>query len=885
MIGRTLSHFEITAKLGEGGMGVVYRATDSKLGREVAIKVLPEAVASDPERLARFDREARVLAALDHSNIAAIYGLEEAEGRKLLVMQLAEGETLAERITRGPIPVDEAIPIALQIAEALETAHEKGIVHRDLKPANVKVTQDGQVKVLDFGLAKALEPEPDSESKQLLTQSPTLTAQMTGAGVLLGTAAYMAPEQARGKPVDTRADVWAFGVLLYEMLTGSHPFQDEDISLTLAAVMTSEPDLGQLPREVSPSLGAFLGRCLEKDPKERVQAMGDMRLALEGVFEGGAGHGTSPDVPWHRAALPWLIAVSATIVAIAVIVSERWARTDTAALPRPQRRFTIESAEGTTLPQGLGPAIALSPDGETVVYAAESEAGRQLYRRSLAHFDATPIRGTEGALMPFFSPDGKWVAFGNDTLTEIKRVPLSGGEAFTVCSQCADGHWGDDGSIVFDLDNVSLSRVPEIGGEPEVLVEPMPELGIVKVGRPSLLPGGTAVLFDINPFECGGVGVVSLESQKLIVITDNGTDPFYSPTGHILFARERTLFAVPFDLASFELTGRETPVLSGVRVENGGTVQAALSRNGVLVYAAPGDEIGTQLVWVDRSSGQIERVLEEGRFFRAPRVSPDGRQIAVQINAGGSCDLWLREAGTLRPLTDTGQASNPIWTPDGRFVTFSSRSRGSFAIQSIPSDGAGEARTLLVSNLPIVPEAWSSDATQLIFREISSTPDLFVTDMREPGSKRAYVASDFSEHSATLSPSGEWVAYISDQIGSEEVYVRPFPGPGPERRVSRRGGEAPSWGRDDSELVFRSSDEDSVLIASLRLDLTEVVVEERALFDAEPYWNPPGSASYDIHPQGQRLLMLNQRDPDATRSRLRVVENWFLDLRELVDAD
>jgi serine/threonine-protein kinase len=884
VIGQTLSHYEITAKLGEGGMGEVYRASDTKLGRDVAIKVLPEAFTQDPERLARFDREARVLAALDHSNIAVIYGLEEAEGRKLLVMQLAEGETLAARIGRGPIPVDEAIPIALQIAEALESAHEKGIIHRDLKPANVKVTPDGQVKLLDFGLAKALETEPDSESKQLLAQSPTLTAQMTGAGVLLGTAAYMAPEQARGKPVDTRADVWAFGVLLYEMLTGRHPFQDEDVSLTLAAVMTSEPDLAQLPREIPPSLGAFLGRCLEKDPKERVQAMGDMRLALEGVFEAGVGKGTSPDVPWYRAALPWLIAVSAAIVAIAVVVSERWVRIDEKTAPRPQRRFTIESAEGTTLVQGLGPAIAISPDGETVVYAAESEAGRRLYRRSLTDFDATPIRGTEGALMPFFSPDGEWVAFGNDTLTEIKRVPLSGGDAFTVCGQCSAGHWGDDGSIVFET-LTSVSRIPEIGGEPEVLVEPMPELGIVEVGRPSLLPGGTAVLFDINPFGCGGVGVVSLESQKLLVITDNGTDPFYSPTGHVLFARERTLFAVPFDLGRFEPTGRERPVLSGLRVENGGTAQVELSRNGVLVYTGPGDEIGTQLVWVDRSSGQIQRVLEEGRFFRAPRVAPDGRRIAVQINAGGSCDLWIREGGTLRPLTDTGQASNPIWTPDSRSLTFSSRAQGSFAIQSIPSDGAGEARTLLLSDIPIVPEAWSSDSTQLIFREISSTPDLFVTDVREPGSKRAYVVSDYSEHSAALSPSGEWVGYVSDQTGSEEVYVRPFPGPGGERRVSRGGGEAPSWGRDDSDLVFRSSDEDSVFSASLRLDLSEVVVEKRALFGARSYWNPPGRASYDVHPDGQRLLMLNQRDPNATRSKLRVVENWFSELRTLVGAE
>ena len=879
-VGKKLGPYEILSPIGAGGMGEVYRARDTKLGREVAIKVLPEAFAENEERLARFEREARLLASLNHPNIATLYGFEHSDGVHFLAMELADGETLAEQLQRGAIPLDDALPIFKQIAEALEAAHEKGIIHRDLKPANIKFSSEGKVKVLDFGLAKAMSGDP---AKGEVSESPTITRDATATGVVLGTAAYMAPEQARGKPVDQRADVWAFGVVLYEVLTGKRAFAAEDVTLTLAAVVTSNPDLAVLPNAISPSLKLFLGRCLKKDPRTRVQAIGDMRLALEGAFDISLPEVTPPEVSRLRVAVPWLIAAGAIVVALWALVSERRVQNAVTTLPRPQRSFTIDSPEGTVFPRGIGPVIAISPDGETVVFSAENDQGRQLYRRALAEFEATPVRGTEGApSMPFFSPDGRWVAFGDGTSNEMRRVPLEGGDPFLVCSQCGgDGHWSETRSIVFGVGGKrSVFRVPETGGDPEAIVEPMLERGIVAVNRPILLPGGAAVLFDINPFGCGGIGVVSLENQELIVVTENGTDPFYSPSGHILFGREHTLYAVPFDVSRLEVTGPETPVLSGVRVENGGAVQAKLSRNGTLVYL-PADQIGTRLVLVDRDKGQIDRVLEEGRFFRAPRVSPDGRRIAVQINAGGSCDVWIHEAETLRPLTNTDDASNPIWTPDGRSISFSSRSNGSFAIQSVASDGAGEVLTLMTSNLPIRPEAWSQDGTHLIFREDSSTPDLFVTDIREPDSRTAYVVSDFSERSARLSPSGGWVAYVSNQSGSDEVYVRPFPGPGRERRVSPDGGEDPVWGRADTELVFRSVDTTGpVSVASLRLERSEIVEHVKALFDVEPYWSNPGQIDYDMYPDG-RLLMLSQRDPAATRSRIHVIENWFLDLNQL----
>jgi len=855
-------------------MGEVYRARDTKLGREVALKVLPEAFTSDSDRLDRFEREAKVLASLNHPHIAHIYGLEEADGQKALVLELVDGPTLADRIARGPIPLDEALPLAKQIAEALEAAHEQGIVHRDLKPANVKVKPDGTVKVLDFGLAKAYEGDPNSGASADLSQSPTLANTGTQAGVILGTAAYMSPEQARGKAVDRRADIWAFGCVLYEMLTGQRLFQREDVSLTLAAILTSDSELASLPGSMPPSIEVFLRRCLERDPKRRVQAMGDVRLALEGAFESRR-HDSSSPISRRALFVPWLVAAGMAIVAGSVFVSSR--RTAPEPSPRPARRFTIDTLAGTALPQGYGSALAISPDGETLAYVGQGQSGRRLYRRSLSSFEAEPIRGTDGAYMPFFSPDGEWVAFENSNMSEIWRVPLAGGEPFRVCRACVDGSWSDEGSIIFERGG-SLYRVPEGGGEREVLVEPRPDRGITSVGRGILLPGGAAVLFDINVFGPGGVGVLPLDGRELQIITEDGNDPVYSPTGHILFARERSLFAVPFDVEHLAVTGPERPVLPGVRVENGGSVQAAVSQNGVLVFAPPGADVGTRLVWVDRNTGHVDRVLEEGRFFRVPRLSPGGERIVLEVNREGASDVWIRERGTLRPLTDTGDASSPIWTPDGRAVTFARRTAGSFVIQSLAIDGHGEARTILESDVPVAPEAWSRDGIRLLYREgLMMMPDLLVTDVREPGSRSAFaVSEEYEEHSATVSPSGDWVTYVSDQTGSREVYVRPFPGPGGERRISQGGGESPSWGADDTELVFLAGE--NMVAATLRLDRPEPLDRLQALFAVGPYWRRPAQVDYDVHPRDGRLLMLAQGDGGGTASRLNVIDGWFADL-------
>jgi len=880
--GSRIGAYEIAAQIGVGGMGEVYRATDTNLKRQVAIKVLPAAVAADAERLARFQREAEVLAALNHPNIAHIHGLEKSEGQTALVMELVEGPTLADRIAEGPLPVDEALPIAKQIVEALEAAHEQGIVHRDLKPANIKLRPDGAVKVLDFGLAKAMEPtfakatggKPASAMSSGSSMAPTITTPaMTQAGLILGTAAYMAPEQARGRPVDRRADIWAFGCVLYEMLTGARAFPGEDVALTMAAVMTATPDFGSLPAALPPSLEPYLRRCLEKDPRQRVQAIGDLRLAFDGAFEEMGGR-HAPEASSRRMdVVPWLVAVAAIVVATVTFFRGGG---DTSTLEQPIRRLTIDLGD-LVLPRGLGSQLAISRDGETLVFVADRDGGRQLYRRALVDFEARPIPGTAGALRPFLSPDGEWVAFVDGQPNDrIVRMPAAGGDSFTVCTGCEVGSWGDDGRIVFDDLSQAFAAVSERGGEPETLLTAMREQGVDSMMNPVLLSGGRAVLFEIGRFQFGGVGLASLDSGAVLVLTENGSDPFYSPTGHVLFGRSDTLFAMPVDLQQFQVRGPATPVLPGVRIENGGAIQAALSDTGVLVYAPADDQQGTELVWVDPEGG-VESVLQSGRAFRAPRLSPDGRAVAVQIISGDASDIWVHEAGTLRPLTTSGNASEPLWTPDGRSVTFMARLDDSFAIQSVSLDSAEAPATIAVGDVPLAPEGWLPDG-RLLLREGGTTGSLSLVEPAGGPERHPYLTSDASIEAATISPTGSWLAYVSNQTGTREVYVRPFPGPGREQLVSDRGGVGPSWGPTDGVLFYLSTSGETTFRATLGFEPLEVVARD-ALFTSNEFWSVTFRAHYDVHPEDGRLLMLRQR---GGGSELRVVENWFAVLRERV---
>ena len=877
-VGSRLAHYDVTALIGEGGMGQVYQATDTKLNRQVALKILPEAFAEDPDRLARFQREAQVLASLNHPGIAAIYGIEEQDDTRALVLELVEGPTLADRISQGPIPVDEALPIAKQIAEALEAAHEQGVIHRDLKPANIKVRPDGTVKVLDFGLAKALDTTPQGDP----SLSPTLTAAATQMGVIMGTAAYMSPEQARGSTTDHRADIWSFGVVLYEMLTGTQLFTGPTVSDTLASVLKNESNLDVLPPDTPEPIHRLLRRCLERDRRERLPHVGEARLEIRDALTAPAAEGVDAVSVTHRARLPRAIVGSVVgVVVVAVMAAlggwrlgQSWPAT---ALPL--LRSSIGLPEGTILPTGVGPDLAISPDGQTLVYVGGNASGRQLYVRSLNQFAHTAIPGTEGAQEPFLSPDGQSVAFTAGLA--VKRVPVSGGEVFSVCDRCFGGFWGDDGYIYYES-NGGLSRIPAVGGTPELLAEPKPDQGVPWLASPAPLPGGRAVLFEIGNLEFGGVGVLSLETNEIIVVSEEGSNPFYSPTGHILFARGGTLFAVPFDVENLRAAGAAVPVTQNVHVENGGAIQAALSQDGLFVYKPAGD-VGTQLVWVDRG-GTIESMIEDWRVFYGPQLSPDGEQLAVQINEGGGSAIWIHEveSGSLRLLTLTENAASPVWSPDGDRVAFGAGSGGAFAIQSIAADGAGPVETLLESEFPVVPNAWSPAGNRLVFREDSPNSNLFVTEIGNDESPRALLDSEFTRHSATLSPSGTWLAYVSNRSGSDEVYIVSFPEPGAEYLISSGGGLEPVWSAEDTQLFYRRANGISQMVASLQTEPFRVLSRE-ALFETPDFWfGSIGRSQYDFHSDDRRFLMLNMRGADGDRAQIHIVQNWFEELERLV---
>ena len=640
--GSRLGHYDVTALIGEGGMGRVYQATDTKLKRQVALKILPEAFSADPERLARFQREAEVLASLNHPGIAAIYGLEEAEGTRALVLELVEGPTLADRIKRGPILLDEALPIAKQIAEALEAAHEAGVIHRDLKPANIKVREDGTVKVLDFGLAKAFQPDATGDP----SQSPTLTAAATQMGVIMGTAAYMSPEQARGKPVDKRADIWAFGCVLYEMLTGQMAFHGEDVSLTLASVMKSDLNVKRLPDDIPPTVRTTLRRCLEKDPAERIRDIGDVQLAMRGAFETAAAAPSEPIVApplkvWKRP----LTLTLAGIVLMAMTALTTWrVATTPEAQPRVER-FLLPPGDSETFMFGSDSQdIAISPDGSHFIFGGRSrnlEIGLSL--RAIDELVSKPMEGLGDLLFgPFISPDGQWIGFNDQSDHTLKKVSIRGGPAVTICE--TDGaflrgaSWRADDTIVFGTNTSSgLWSVSASDGTPAELTRLDEATGQTNHVWPHLLPGGHAVLFTIQSgtaTEDWQIAVLELDTGDQRVLVQGGTSPRYSPTGHIIYGARGTLRAVPFDLARLEVTDASpVPVLPSVIIKENGAANFDLAQDGSLIYATPasGRGLDSTLVWVDRSGRQMPSAVSEARPYSSPRLSPDGTRLAVAV--------------------------------------------------------------------------------------------------------------------------------------------------------------------------------------------------------------------------------------------------------------
>jgi serine/threonine-protein kinase len=878
--GRDLNSYRLVSRLGAGGMGEVYLARDTRLGRDVAIKVLPPALAADPDRIARFEHEAKMLASLNHPHIGSIYGFEEADGRHALVLELVEGPTLADRIAKGPLPLDEALAIARQIAEAVEAAHEHGVVHRDLKPANIKLRPDGTVKVLDFGLAKALERgRLDVPSAASAPTSPVATSD----GRIVGTPFYMSPEQARGRPVDRRTDVWAFGCVLYEMLTGRRPFEGKDAAEVLAQVLEREPDLASLPASTPSSVRRLLRRCLEKDRKKRLPDLGVARLEIDDASLPSVRD--APPTPARRAPLVAAVLVAGALVG--AFVQGRLSPTT----PRPLVRASLTLAE----PLDFGfqqPALAVSPDGARIVYRASG--GGPLRSRFLDHPSSSPIAGTEEAVNPFFSPDGRWLGFFVGRA--LKKVAFAGGAVVTVATLPsnvgAQGYrgasWGDDGTIAFaSSTGGGLFGVSERGGEPKALTTVDPAAGEMAHRWPHLLPGGRAILFTVKAthlqsFDDAPILARSLDTGAQHAVAQGGSAQFV-PTGHLVYARAGSLFAVRFDPERLAVTGAPVKVADGVVTHpESGAAQVAISRTGTLVHAAGGFRSAERpLLWIDRR-GAARPVTERQAPFWWPRVSPDGRRIAVTMD-GAFSRIWVLdvERGTLARASPLGgDHDRGTWTPDGLHLTFGADTAGTGAVRVFSDrvDGTGQATLLLDGPEHPSPMSWSPDGRFLLCRDIRAETgqDVWVYS----AASRAltpFLQGASNEQSAVFSPDGLFVAYVSDESGRPEVYVRPFPGPGTRSQVSLEGGTAPVWSRDGRELFFAKGD--TLFVAAVRLGGTFSSGAARPLFSG-PYGFDALTANYDVAPDGRRFVVPGAR-VDPPPRKLELVLDWFQELRRL----
>jgi eukaryotic-like serine/threonine-protein kinase len=874
LIGQTLSHYRITAALGAGGMGEVYRATDTSLGRDVAIKVLPPEVAGDPERLARFRREAHLLASLNHPGIAAIHGIEEAGGQPFLVLELVEGEDLKQRLERGPLAVDEALEVAKQIAEALEEAHDKGIVHRDLKPANVKLTPDARVKVLDFGLAKAYAVDAASGGAPDLSHSPTLANTGTQAGLILGTAAYMSPEQARGGPVDKRADIWAFGVVLLEMLTGRNAFSDATVSDTLASVLKSSPDLASLPAEVPPNVRRVLERCLRKNLKERVRDIGDVLLDLRGPTE-STGTGPPPRPAGDRSATARWLALGALIGGGLVAVLA-WILGGIATHRAPSRTIRLEAAApaGTRLERGLD----LSPDGSAIAFAARDAQGQTaVWIRSLDALEARRLSGTEGARLPFWSPDGRSVGFF--TSRQLMAVDLVGGAPRRIAEtdQDADnargGAWSKDGTIVFAPNFTGpLLRVPADGSGPPAPATKLEE-GQGTQRFPHFLPDGRHFLFYASPgsgIEPGELRLGELGSLETRRLVEASSTAIYVPTGHLVFARGSTMLARPFDTARLEFVGE--PVSIGIEIPTGSSVSGlrsiAASRGGTLAYRADPSS-ATDLVWVDREGHELGRIGKPGSWQLAPRISPDGRRVLVGAYAAGSVNagnLWLLDAkrGVGTPLTfDASDDSFAIWSPDGRRVAFErAKSQDTFGLYLLSVDAPQDVKELVAPEGSgyLEPDCWTPDGTRVLFtrRGTAATgSDILIVGVDGGAEPQAWLGTPFNELHADVSPDGRWVAYASDIGGSFNVYVKPLAGAGTPWQVSTGGGTSPRFSPRGDEVFYRSP-ADEIMAAPVSVS--------GGRFSSGPPVPLFGAGitdeqrDYDVTPDGTRFILARPAD-------------------------
>jgi len=877
MIGQTISHYKILAKLGEGGMGVVYKAEDAKLKRIVALKFL-SAIALGGEEKSRFLREAQAAAALNHPNICTIYAIDEVDGQMFIAMEYIEGQSLQEKIVgahgRVPLPIDEAIKFAMQIADGLQAAHEKGITHRDIKSANIMITEKGQVKIMDFGLAK-------------LARGGTM---LTKEGMTLGTAAYMSPEQARSEMVDHRTDIWSLGVVLYEMITARLPFRGEYEAAMMYSILNEEPE-PLIPTwsgrsNVPMDLERVVAKMLAKNPATRYQHVDELPVDLKTIDLSATGvsristakvtrQPEKQSAFWSRA-IPWSIAILFAVVAfIAIWLLQRPSSA-------PVKRWNITLPESAPIapigsaPLGIGrPALALSRDGANLVYVADLGGKTQLYRRPIDQFEAVPIPGTEGAYNPFFSPDGQWIGFFSGN--ELKKVSISASVPVSLCEVIHPygASWGTDNRIIFsNFEGGRLLWVSASGGTPQVLTE-----RLSNYNWPEILPGGKAVLVSSNLDV--GISIVPLDTGEKKKLFDRGDNPRYVSTGHLVYAQDGRLEAVPFDLNNLKVTGSPAPVLDNVRMEAMlGATQYAISNDGALVYLPGVFQGASKLIWSDRK-GHAEELQFHAETYGNFRLSPDGKRLAVGI-LNAKWDVWVFDLlrASRSKLTTEGNNTTPVWTPDGRWVTFISDRSGASNIFMQSADGSGEIKQLTKSDTSQFqsPNSWSPDGKVLAITVRIPSIDIYLLSIDGESKRQPFTNTRFYETGSRFSPDGRLIAYTSEEQGQYEVYVQPYPQTGERWQISTEGGEEPVWSPGSQELFYRNGRK--WMAVSYSTDPKFSVELPKVLFEGN-YLNVSGP-SYDVSPDGQRFLLLKSSEEPSRQTQLNVVTNWFEELKRKV---
>jgi serine/threonine protein kinase/Tol biopolymer transport system component len=882
MENKKIAHYEVIEKIGAGGMGEVYRAHDGKLGRDVALKILPDAFVADADRLGRFEREARLLASLNHPNIASIYGIENDNGKQVLVLELVEGDDLSTRIERGPVPVDEALAIGYQVALALEVAHEQGVIHRDLKPANVKVSTNGTVKVLDFGLAKALDSDPGDSN---LSHSPTLMGSSpTQQGMILGTAAYMSPEQARGKPVDKRADIFAFGCVMFEMLTGGRAFGGDTISDTLASVLARDPDLDSLPESTPPMLRRLLQRCLDKEVSRRLRDIGEARIIIDRMRSGETGEpeaAAAEAVPQRRGT-PMIAWIVAGVFAIAAALSWVLKPGEDVVEPVTERLIRSELSAPTDAPFELsslhpGPAT-LSPDGRHVTFAARGKDGRDLlWVRSLTDDAARPLSGTDGAGYPFWSPDSKSIGFfaqGN-----LKKVDITGAPPFmiTVARVGKGGTWNSDNLIVFaPTFNGPIHSVSAAGGESDTVTALDASSSENSHRFPSFLPDGHHFLYFVRTSAQGknesSIWVTALDGSVNKRLFTCRSQAEYA-SGHILYVRDGTLMGRPFDTDLLEFTGDPFAIATPVKFlapASRGIFSA--SDEGKLVFLKGAEDPGARLLWLDRDGNEIAGLGERANYDQ-PRISPDEKSVAVEVvdPQTAAVDLWIfevergiRSRFTFGPAT---MSSLPTWSPDGELIAFRHELNAVVDIYTKAFAGTDTATALLAGAGVDQPTDWSSDGRYVALERFGQGGgDIYILPMEEGAKPAPFAASEFNELHAVFSPDVEWLAYVSTESGRAEVYVAPFPGPGRKWQISTDGGFWPQWRGDGREIFYQTQNNRMMSVDIDYVRGSIAIGQERELF------THASGADFDVSADGKRFLIVHEEG--QVNEPLTMILNW-----------